>query len=68
MQLTVDKEMFSKKEVKVTIDSHDRGSGRSHSQRKENAKGNGIKRMSNEEINKEMVELKERLNIVMKFL
>jgi hypothetical protein len=68
MHLTVDKEMFTKKEVKVNIDSHDRGLGRSHSQRNKNAKGNGIKRMSNEEIDKEMVELKERLNIVMKFL
>ena len=53
-------------EKKMTIDGHSGGSKEDHIKRKvkkENAKVNG-KRMSQEEIDKEIVELKEKLNIL----
>jgi len=53
----------------MTIDSHSRGSERSHSRRyeKKDAKANG-KKMSQEEIDKEVVELKEQLNALRRML
>jgi len=50
-------------EKKMTIDSHSIGSEKSHKVKKENAKAIG-KRMSQEEIHKEIAELKEQLNIL----
>ena len=51
---------MKKEEKKMTTDSHSRGSERSHKKRyeKKDAKGNG-KRMSQEEIDKEIAEMKE---------
>jgi hypothetical protein len=54
--------MFTKEEM--AIDSHDKGSGRSHNQKKKNSKAVGIKRMSDEEFEKEMVELKVHLSVL----
>ena len=53
-------------EEKMTTDSHRRGSEESHSRRKvkEDAKANG-KRMSQEELDKEIVEMKEQLNVLL---
>lgn len=53
----------------MTTDSHSRGSERSHSRRyeKKNAKADG-KRLSQEEIDKETVELKEKLNVLRRIL
>ena len=51
---------------KMTTDSHNKGSEEDHNKRKmkkENAKTNG-KRMSQEEIDKEMAEIKEQLNVL----
>jgi hypothetical protein len=45
--------------MKMTIDGHYRGSGRSHNRGKEGAKENGIKRMSQEEIDRGLVELRD---------
>jgi hypothetical protein len=59
---------LTKGKMKMTIDSHDRGSGRSYSQREEYAKADGKKRMSDEEFDKEMVELKAQLNYVKQLL
>ena len=55
-------------EKKMTIDSHNRdnrGSEEDHNRRKvkEDAKANG-KRMSQEELDKEIAELKEQLNVL----
>jgi len=49
MQLTMDKEMFTKEEMKMVIDSHVISLGRSHNKRKENAREIGKKKMSQEE-------------------
>ena len=57
---------MKKEEKKMTTDIHSRGSERRHSRRKmkkEDAKANG-KRMSQEEIDKEIAELKEQLNVL----
>lgn len=53
---------MKKEEKKVTTDSHSRGSERSHNKgyEKKDAKANG-KRMSQEEIDQEIAELKEQL-------
>ena len=54
----------------MIIGSHNKGSERSHSRRKmkkEDAKENG-KRMSQEEIDKEIVELKEQLSALRRML
>ena len=63
LQRLVAKELMKKEEKKMTIDSHSRGSERSHNRgyEKKDAKVNGI-RMSQEEIDKEVTELKEQLN------
>jgi len=55
---------MKKEKKKMTTDSHSRGLERSHKRRnmkKEDAKANG-KRMSQEEIDKEIAELKEQLD------
>ena len=51
---------------KMTTDSHSRGSEGNHNRRKvkkEDAKANG-KRMSQEELDKEIAELKEQLDVL----
>jgi hypothetical protein len=58
MQLIVIKESLTRKGINMPIDSHDRSSGRCHSQRKEHVRVYGNKRMSDEYFDKEMVELK----------
>ena len=57
-------------EEKMTTDSHSRGSEEDHNRRKvkkEDAKENG-KRMSQEELDKEIVEMKEQLNALRRIL
>jgi hypothetical protein len=51
--------------MEMTIDGHVKGSERSHNKRKENAKEVGRK-MSQEEFDREFVEVKERLSIIMR--
>lgn len=54
----------------IEMDSHSRGFEEDHNRikmKKENAKTNG-KRMSQEEIDKEIVELKEQLDVLMRIL
>jgi len=58
--------MFTKEEM--AIDSHDKGSGRSHNQKKRNPKVVGIKGMSDEEFETKMVELKLHLSVLNDFL
>jgi hypothetical protein len=53
---------------KMTIDGHYKVSERSHNGGKEGGKANDIKRLSQEELDKEFSELKERLNIIMELL
>jgi len=67
LQRLVAKELMKKEEKKMTTDSHSRCSEKSHSRghKKEDAKENG-KKMSQEEIDKEVVELKEQLNALRK--
>ena len=69
MQGLVAKEFMKKEEKKMTTDRHSRGSERSHSRgyKKEDAKANGM-RISQEKINKEVVELKEKLNALRRML
>ena len=57
-------------EEKMTIDSHSGGSEEDHNRRKvkkEDAKANG-KRMSQKEIDKELIEMKEQLDVLMMML
>jgi hypothetical protein len=61
-------ENLTKGKMKMTIDSHDSGSEKGHSKRKEDAREDGKKRMSDEEFNREMIELKVRLNYVEQLL
>ena len=61
---------MKKEEKKMTTDSYNRGSKRSHNRRKmkkEDTKANG-KRMSQEEIDKDIVELKEQLDELRRIL
>ena len=61
--MEISEKLMKIKEKKMITDSHSRGSERSHNRirmKKEDAKANG-KRMSQEEIDKEIVELKEQL-------
>ena len=63
-------ELMKKEEKKMATNSHSRASERSHSRRKmkkEDAKANG-KRMSQEEIEKEVADLKEQLNALRRML
>jgi hypothetical protein len=48
----------------MTTDNNDIGSGRSHNERKEDAREIGRKQMSQEEFDRDLGELKERLNII----
>lgn len=62
--------LMKEEEKKMTTDSHSRGSERSHNKRKikkEDAKTNGM-RMSQEEIDKEIKELKEQLDALRRIL
>jgi len=61
--------LIKKEEKKMITDSHSRGSERSHNKgyEKKNAKANG-KKMSQEEINQEIVELKEQLDALRRIL
>ena len=53
----------------VTIDSHCRGSERSQNREKEDAKENGIrKKMNDEEYDKEIVEIRIHLHLLMELL
>jgi len=54
--------------MEMTTDSHGRGSKRCHKQRKEDSRAIGREHMSQEEFDREIVELKERLSIIMKLL
>ena len=57
---------LTKIEKKMATDSHRRGSKEDHNRRKmkeEDAKENG-KRMSQEELDKEIAEIKEQLNVL----
>jgi hypothetical protein len=57
------------KEEKMTIKSHGEDSNRSNNKRKVNAKENGREtKMSQEEFDKEMVELKKELSILIMLL
>jgi hypothetical protein len=53
----VGKESPPRKEEKVTTDSHLQGSELSHNQNKENFKAYGIIKLSNEEFERDMVEI-----------
>jgi len=64
MHLIVNKEMLKKVEVKMTIDGHYRGLEGSHNKGNKYAKENSIKRMSQEEIDREMVELRVQLSYI----
>jgi len=68
MQLRVDKGNFTKEDMEMTTYGHVRGSNRSHNQRRENAKAIEKIRMSQEELDREFTELKERLSISMEIL
>ena len=53
---------------KVATKIHLKGSKGSHSRTKEDARANGVKRMSQSKFDKEVVELKERLSKVTELL
>lgn len=54
----------------MTIDGNDKGLGVSHNKMEDNVKANGIdmRRMSQKEIDREIVEMKEQLGIMMMLL
>ena len=63
-------EKLTKIEKKMASDSHSRGSEEEHSRgnmKEEDAKENG-KRMSQEEVDREIAEMKEQLNVLMMML
>jgi hypothetical protein len=69
MWLIMNMVKFKKGEVKMTIDGHYKGSERSHNKGKNGSKENGIRRrMSQEEIDREMVELKAQINNIRELL
>ena len=49
--------MFTREDIKMTIDGLYEGSRRSHNIGRENTKEKGIKKMSQEELEREMTEL-----------
>ncbi len=55
---------MKKEEKKMTTDSHNRGSKRSHNRRyeKKKAKADG-KRLSQEEIDKELAEIRKKIDV-----
>lgn len=69
MQLTMSMEKLREIEKKMTTDSHDRGSKRSHKREKEDAKANGIwKQMSDAEYNREKAKIIIHLDLLMELL
>jgi hypothetical protein len=68
LQLTVSMEQLTKEEVKMTRDSQMKDSEESHNQIRESAKEVGRNKISNEEFDREIVELKEQLSVMMKLL
>jgi hypothetical protein len=56
------------KEKKMNIDGHAKSSSVSHNRMKENSNAIGRKRMSDEKFGREMVEVKEHINMLMKLL
>ena len=68
MQLIVSEELIEM-DKKVTTDSHNRGSERSHNRRKKGAKENGKgKGMSQEVFDREIAELKASVDAIIVFL
>jgi len=63
----VDKEN-PKKEVRMTIEGHLKGSERSHNHVDRNSKEVGIRKMSDDKFDREMVELRVHLDVLMEFL
>ena len=57
-------EHVRKEEEKMIVDSHVGGSKRGHNREKEYAKENGMKNMSDKELDWEIAELKERLSMM----
>ena len=55
-------------EMEMNTDSHERGLERSQNERKWNAKAIGKRHMIQEEVDRELTELTERLNTIMKLL
>ena len=55
---SVNKESSPKEEMNLTIVSHNRGTKESHGQKGKSVKEVGLKRMSREEIDKEVVAMK----------
>ena len=55
-----------KKGKKMTIDGHMKGVGGSHNREKKNASTKGIKKTCHEVYDRKMVELEERLSMMMK--
>ena len=69
MQLTVEHgEEAHREERKMTTDSHAKGSSASQNRVKENASTIGRKRMSDEEFDREIVEMKIHLSVLMELL
>ena len=52
----------------MTIDIHNKGSGRSHKQMKQNVKEVGMRKMKGEEFEKEITKMKVQLNVLMELL
>jgi hypothetical protein len=61
------REVHKREEMEMTTDSHDRGSRRSHNQRKNDARAVGRK-MSQEKFDREYTKENERLGIIMELL
>jgi predicted RNase H-like nuclease (RuvC/YqgF family) len=61
-------EKIIEKERKMTIDGHTKGSSVSHNKGKENASAIDRNRMSNEEFNREMAEMKAHIDMLKKML
>jgi hypothetical protein len=61
-------EKLTKEEMKMTRDSQRKGSKGSHKRVRVDAKEIGERKMNDEEFDREIVELKEQLNVMMKLL
>jgi hypothetical protein len=64
----VDKVNFTGEMKIMAIDGHYRGLERIHNKEEKDANANGIKKINQEEYDKEMIELRERLNVIHMFL
>ena len=53
---------------KMIVDSHPKGSKGSHSRTKEDARANGVEKMSQSKFDREVAELKEKLSKVTELL